>query len=59
MGGAGFGEGTGRIWMNNVQCTGNEKTLMNCTANLNGMNNCSHVQDAGVRCLPGTYYKIQ
>ena len=43
--------GSGRIWLNNVQCTGTEKSLMNCTASL--INSCSHTQDAGVFCFPG------
>ena len=48
-----FGEGTGRIWLDNVQCTGNERALRNCTAISNGVNSCTHSQDAGVRCPLG------
>ena len=51
--GSSFGEGTGRIWLDNVQCTGNERTLINCTASSNGVNLCTHTQDAGVRCQQG------
>ncbi len=50
-----FGQGTGRIWLDNVQCTGSEKTLMNCTASSSGNYSCTHAQDAGVRCLSGIY----
>ena len=51
---AGFGEGTGRIWLDNVQCTGTERTLVNCTASSSGVNSsCTHAQDAGVRCQTG------
>ncbi len=50
---ASFGEGTGRIWLANVQCTGNERELINCTASSSGVNSCTHAQDAGVRCPPG------
>ena len=46
-----FGEGTGRIWLDNVQCTGNERELSNCMTSSNG--NCTHAQDVGVRCIPG------
>ncbi len=46
-----FGQGTGRIWLDNVQCTGSERVLMNCRASSNGSNSCTHAQDAGVRCL--------
>ncbi len=48
-----FGEGTGRIWLDNVQCTGNEKALMNCAVNSSGINSCSHAQDVGVICSAG------
>ena len=50
---ASFGEGTGRIWLDNVQCTGSERALINCTAESNGVNSCTHAQDAGVRCQSG------
>ena len=50
---ASFGEGTGRIWLDNVQCTGSERTLMGCTAHSGGSDSCTHAQDAGVRCRPG------
>ena len=49
---ASFGEGTGRIWLNNVQCTASERVLINCTASSSG-NTCTHSQDAGVRCATG------
>ena len=48
-----FGEGTGRIWLDSVQCTGSERALINCTARFNGSNSCTHAKDAGVRCLLG------
>jgi len=48
-------EGTGIIWLTDVQCTGNEKALMNCTANSSGVNSCTHAQDVGVRCPSGSY----
>ena len=53
LGQAYFGEGTGMIWLNNVQCTGSERALINCTASISGINSCTHAQDAGVRCPPG------
>ena len=48
-----FGEGGGRIWLDNVQCTGSERELMSCTASSSGVNSCTHTQDAGVRCQYG------
>ena len=57
---AGFGEGTGRIWLDRVQCLGNERELMDCTASSSGMNTCTHTQDVGVRCPLGmnNYYTL-
>ena len=51
---AGFGEGYGRIWLSNVTCSGTERILMNCTSSsLRNNTDCTHEQDAGVRCLQG------
>ena len=43
-------DGTGPIWLDNLTCTGNEKTLDNCTHRGWGVHNCSHWGDAGVEC---------
>ena len=56
LGQASFGVGTGRIWLDNVGCTGNERTLMQCGTNSSGINSCTHAQDAGVRCQTGTQH---
>ena len=53
-----FDEGTGVIWLDNVQCTGSERVLMKCTASHNGVNNCTHAQDAGVRCPTGIHQEM-
>lgn len=52
---ASFGEGTGRIWLDSVQCIGTERTLLNCAVNSTEIISCTHAQDAGVRCQPGEY----
>ena len=60
--GSHFGEGTGRIWLDRVHCTGAEKELTNCASSSSGNNFCTHSQDAGVRCLPGiilTLYEMR
>ena len=44
-----FGVGSGRINMDDVQCTGDEDALINCT--YNSEHNCVHAEDAGVQCL--------
>ncbi|NXN91311.1 DMBT1 protein, partial [Rhinopomastus cyanomelas] len=50
FGGAHFGQGSGRIWLDNVECTGTEATLSECTARPWGTTNCHHSEDAGVVC---------
>ena len=48
--GARFGEGTGNIVLDDVQCTGSETTLFNCTHDGLNEHNCGHAEDAGVVC---------
>uniref|UniRef100_A0A8B9SPH4 Soluble scavenger receptor cysteine-rich domain-containing protein SSC5D n=1 Tax=Anas platyrhynchos TaxID=8839 RepID=A0A8B9SPH4_ANAPL len=46
-----FGEGTSlRILLDDVQCSGQEKTLLECAHAEVGTHNCSHEEDAGVVC---------
>ena len=49
------GEGVGPIFLDNVECTGNESTLLSCESNPPPQHNCVHGEDAGVMCRPGTY----
>ncbi|NXK60925.1 HIPL1 protein, partial [Sylvietta virens] len=46
-----FGEGTSlRILLDDVQCSGQEGTLLECSHADVGTHNCSHEEDAGVVC---------
>ncbi|KAM6307386.1 macrophage receptor MARCO [Aegotheles albertisi] len=42
--------GTGRIWLDDVNCRGNEYSIFECQKPDWGVNNCSHNEDAGLEC---------
>eukprot|EP00118_Oscarella_pearsei_P010004 m.59252 g.59252 ORF g.59252 m.59252 type:complete len:1571 (+) comp34878_c0_seq2:55-4767(+) len=50
----GYGQGTGRVWMDGVRCTGTENSLTSCLFNGWGRTRCSHAGDIGVECIPST-----
>ena len=46
----GYGEGIGQTWLDDMGCTGREKTLSECNHPQWGQENCGHSEDAGVNC---------
>ncbi|CAM5081667.1 unnamed protein product, partial [Eretmochelys imbricata] len=47
---AAFGEGTGSIWVEKVNCRGTESSLWDCCSKPWGESNCDHEEDAAVNC---------
>lgn len=43
--------GTGKIWLDELRCTGQESDIFNCPHMGIGINNCQHNEDAGVQCV--------
>ena len=51
IGSAGFGQGSGSIWLGGIKCTGDEPVLASCGHfGINVTKSCHHTQDVGVRC---------
>uniref|UniRef100_A0A8C2ZLI6 SRCR domain-containing protein n=1 Tax=Cyclopterus lumpus TaxID=8103 RepID=A0A8C2ZLI6_CYCLU len=49
---AAFGQGSGRIWLDDVSCFGNELSITDCRHRGFGVHNCAHSEDASVICEP-------
>ena len=46
-----YGAGSGSIWVDDINCLGNETNLGACSRKPWGVNDCDHTEDASVMCL--------
>ena len=59
IGSAGFGQGSGSIWLSSVTCTGSESTLVSCGhLGVGVTSSCNHYEDAGVICSGGGKHQV-
>jgi len=50
-----YGEGSGQIWLDDLNCVGTEWTIGNCSHGGWGVENCNHGEDASVKCSSGNF----
>ncbi len=53
-----FGQGSGKIFMDDVECDGNEERLEDCDFSGWCTENCGHSEDASVTCTNGGYRSL-
>ena len=49
-----YGSGSGQIWLDDVQCNGDETSLAECGHNGWGVHNCGHGEDVSIACSDNT-----
>ncbi|XP_072909944.1 uncharacterized protein [Hemitrygon akajei] len=54
-----FGIGSGEIWLTNLECSGKEKNLSECSPGIWGKGNCTHKEDAGVICTGAPVSQVE
>ena len=48
-----YGTGSGRLWLDDVQCSGTETDIDHCEHSDWGMNNCARDEDVSIECGEG------
>ena len=52
-----FGEGTGPVLIDYINCTGSELDIWWDCSHFTHFYGCSHIEDVGVQCHPGRWYR--
>ena len=52
-----YGQGSGQIWLDDVDCVGTEHTIADCSHSGWGYHNCSHENDVSVNCTAGKFVR--
>lgn len=47
-----YGGGSGRIWLDEVDCSGSESSIGECTHSGWGSHDCRHSEDVSINCWP-------
>lgn len=50
-----FGRGHDQVWLDDIECTGQEKSLADCPHRGFGEHDCDHNEDAGIICSGRTH----
>ena len=50
-----FTSHSGTIWLDDVDCFGNEDNLLDCPSSPVGSHNCGHYEDVALLCKLGVY----
>lgn len=47
-----YGGGSGRIWLDEVDCSGSESSIGECKHSGWGSHDCRHSEDVSINCWP-------
>ena len=53
-----YGFGSGQIWLDNVQCSGTETDIDDCSHNGWGVHSCRHHGYVAISCTTGTCWSV-
>jgi hypothetical protein len=56
LGSAHYGHGPSPIFLDDVTCIGNEKSIIDCPHRAWGANDCTHGEDVGISCTHGKFF---